>query len=189
MILSEISATISSAPAPAVAVQPASSNHHQLSFHDILSALNPVQYLPILGTAYRAATGDVIPEPLRVGGSLLVSGLLSGPIGLIVNIAVTMAEKITGIDPEKIVAAQFRSPAEAAAPADVAATAPDVAEQAPLPFSPQQLAAYGIRSGASDAGDIDGADTLNMMELVRLRNATTAYAGQITPLPNAAGMG
>jgi hypothetical protein len=56
-----------------------------------------------LGTIYRAATGDVVPEPLGVGGSVLVSGLLSGPIGLFVNIAVTMAEKVTGIDPEKVV--------------------------------------------------------------------------------------
>jgi hypothetical protein len=190
MALSEISATISSAPAPAASVQPARSSHHELSFHDILSVLNPIQYLPVLGTIYRAATGDVIPEPLRVGGSLLFSGLLSGPIGLIVNIAVTMAEKATGVDPEKIVAAQLQMPATRAAPADVAAAAPDVAEPAPQPFSPQQLAAYGIRSstsGALDAGNAAGADTLNMMELVRLRNAAAAYASQTTP-PNAAGM-
>jgi hypothetical protein len=184
MILSEISATSSGAAAPAASVQPASSNHHELSFHDILSALNPIQYLPVVGTIYRAATGDVIPEALRVGGSLLVSGLLSGPIGLMVNIAVTMAEKATGIDPEKIVADQFQS----SKAADVAAAAPDVAEPDPLPFSPQQLAAYGIHlnnPGSLDAGEVDAADTLNMMELVRLHNAAAAYVGRIITVPNA----
>jgi len=40
-----------------------------------------------------------------------------------------------------------------------------------------------------DAGDVDRADTLNMMELVRLHTAVAAYAGQITPFPNATGMG
>src|SRR5689334_19861315 len=71
MPLSEVSATVHSAPAqvPGTAVQPASSSQHDLSFHDILHALNPLHYLPIIGTVYRAATGDVIPEPLRVGGS------------------------------------------------------------------------------------------------------------------------
>src|SRR4051812_34762049 len=135
----EISATSSGAPAPATSVQPESSSHHRLSFHDILSVLNPIQYLRVLSTAYWAGTGDVSPESLRVGGSRLISGLLSGPVGLIVNIAVTMAEKVTGMHPEKIVAAQFRSPAEAAAPTDRAAATPDAAEPTPLPFDPQQL--------------------------------------------------
>jgi len=70
---------------------------------------------------------------------------------LIVNIAVTMAEKATGIDPEKIVAARFRSSAAAAGPADVAAAAPDLAGPSPSPFSPQQLVTYDIRSGLRDA--------------------------------------
>ena len=45
---------------------------HSISFHDILSALNPLQYLPVIGTIYRAVTGDQIPELLRRAGSLVV---------------------------------------------------------------------------------------------------------------------
>jgi hypothetical protein len=35
-----------------------------ISFGDVLSALNPLQYLPVVGSIYRAVTGDTIPETL-----------------------------------------------------------------------------------------------------------------------------
>jgi hypothetical protein len=73
-----------------------------LSFHDVLSALNPLQYLPVVGTIYRAMTGDTINEGVRLAGSMLVSGLMGGPIGLATNIATTIAEKVTGIDPDHV---------------------------------------------------------------------------------------
>jgi hypothetical protein len=78
--------------------------------------MNPLQYLPVVGTIYRAVTGDVIPEALRDLGSMLVSGLLGGPIGLGMNIATMIGEKVTGIDPEKIFASQSKRAASAMAP-------------------------------------------------------------------------
>src|ERR1700729_3761141 len=98
---SEIQAVGANPAGPALSVQTTTTAEHGLSFYDILSAMNPLQYLPIVGTIYRAVTGDVIPEALRRGGSMLVSGLLGGPIGLGINIATTIAEKATGIDPEE----------------------------------------------------------------------------------------
>jgi hypothetical protein len=134
-------------------------------------------------------TGDVIPEALRDGGSLLVSGLLGGPIGLITYIATTIAEKITGVDPEKIVAAALNP-----APPAVAATAGmPTADSAPAQITPapaqfaltqQQLAAYGVSSDASGTlkrGDVQGADVLNIVELARLRGAAAAYAANQPP--------
>src|SRR6201999_4205900 len=102
---------------------------HGVSFHDVLSALNPLQYLPMVGTIYRAITGDVIPEGLRRLGSLLVSGLLGGPVGRVINIATTVAEKASGLDPEEIVTAQLNPSPAPAAPASVtpAAAPPDAA--------------------------------------------------------------
>jgi hypothetical protein len=151
---------------------------HASSFHKLLSAMNPLQYLPIVGTLYRAITGDVIPEAVRRIGSLVVSGLLGGPIGLVVSIATTIAEKATGIDPEAFVAAQFKATSPGAAHA--AATPMDV----PVPttasaMTAQQLAAYGVRSDAAGTlrlGDIEGADVLNTIQLVRLDEVATAYA-------------
>ncbi len=142
--------------------------------------MNPLQYLPIVGPLYRAATGDVIPEPLREGGSLLVSGLLGGPIGLVTSAVLTVAQKITGIDPEKIAAAQFHSTSPVTPdPADPPPAAVASVDPGPSPLSQQQLAENGISSDATGNlkfGDIEGADVLNMMELRRLNAAAAAYA-------------
>jgi hypothetical protein len=182
--------SVNSAPAPTT---PIANEHHGFGFRDLLSALNPLQYLPVVGTIYRAATGDVIPEPLRRLGSLLVSGLLGGPVGVAISLASTVAEKITGIDPEKIVGAHFNTapPVSSAAPPVVAAQ-PRLATIAPassatptpsasfrLAMSPAQLAAYGVRvdrSGNLRRGDVSGADVLNDLELARHAKATAAYA-------------
>ena len=149
-----------------------------MTFHDVLSALNPLQYLPVVGTIYRAVTGDVIPEGLRRLGSMLVSGLLGGPIGLGINMVTTLAEKITGIDPEKIVTDQINPPAAAATIAATAPPAQVVAASGPL--TQAQLTAYGVSSDASGnlkLGTIEGADVLNAIQLAGLsRMAAATYA-------------
>jgi hypothetical protein len=50
MIPSEIQLT---GPGPPLATRPAPADRRGLSFHDILSAMNPLQYLPVVGTLYR----------------------------------------------------------------------------------------------------------------------------------------
>ena len=40
-------------------------------------ALNPLQYVPIVGTIYRAVTGEEIPQTLKVLGALATGGPLS----------------------------------------------------------------------------------------------------------------
>jgi hypothetical protein len=71
-------------------------------FHTLLSELNPLQYLPVVGTLYRSITGDTIPQGVREFGSFIVSGLTGGPVGLATNMALLAIEKATGIDPEAI---------------------------------------------------------------------------------------
>jgi hypothetical protein len=178
---------VTSASSATAASPPVAADHHGVSFRDILSALNPLQYLPVVGTIYRAVTGDVIPEPLRRLGSLLVSGLLGGPIGVVISLVTTAAEKITGVDPEKIAAAQFNTAATAgiASGPEVSTISPAY-DIAPIPsasarfaMTAAQLAAYGVRADASGAlklGDIRGADVLNAIELGRHSKATAAYA-------------
>jgi hypothetical protein len=74
---------------------------HHVSFHDVLSAMNPLQYLPVVGTIYRAVTGDQIAEPIRRIGSAIVSGLMGGPIGVAIDLVMLAAEKVTGVDLDK----------------------------------------------------------------------------------------
>lgn len=47
------------------------------SFKDLFDVINPLQQLPIVGSIYRAITGDTI----SVGSRLLGGGLLGGPAG------------------------------------------------------------------------------------------------------------
>src|SRR6185312_9653903 len=181
------------APAAAVAPttgagppDPGAQPAHAWSFHQVLSALNPLQYLPVIGTIYRAITGDTIPEPVRRIGSLIASALLGGPIGIAINLGLLAAEKATGIDIDSSAQALLRGePVNAAAPnAGEDAAAPAV-EDAPTPepvrqpWSPVQLAAYGVTtatSGSMRLDGLEGADVLNALELSRIQSAHAAYA-------------
>ena len=68
---------------------------------EFVSCLNPLQYLPVVGTIYRAVTGDTIPEPVREAGSLVVSGLTGGPVGVALSAGVDLAERAVGFDQEQ----------------------------------------------------------------------------------------
>jgi hypothetical protein len=189
--------TQAASPSPAAtAAQPAAVHDHGFNFHEFLSDINPLQYLPVVGSIYRAVTGDVIPEALREGGSFLVSGLLGGPIGLLTSIAETIAEKITGIDPEKIVASVFHASSPAvAAPAEPPAADPVLASTPAAPriaLTPEQLSAYGVHpdaSGTPKLADTGAADVLNSIELTRLGHAAAAYAANQPPALTVAAIG
>lgn len=71
-------------------------------FLDVLSMLNPLQYLPVVGSIYRAVTGDTIPEGVRDIGSLAISAVTGGPMGVAISAAATALEKLVGFDPDRI---------------------------------------------------------------------------------------
>ena len=63
-----------------------------ISFHDVLDALNPLQFLPVVGTIYRVVTGDDGSPALRSAASLIGGMLMGGPAGLVTSIAGLLAE-------------------------------------------------------------------------------------------------
>jgi hypothetical protein len=174
-----------SKPSPAIAATPPK---HHFRFHELLADLNPLQYIPVIGTLFRAITGEVIPEPVRDAGSLVFSTLIGGPVGAAIDLGEMAAEKLTGIDPEKIgdklladigIHGQtpLAAPAEKAAKA--AATMPGAAAAA-ASWSPAQLAAYGVTTNASgslEQGGLSGSDVLNNLELnqISTRQALAQY--------------
>jgi len=190
MIASEIQGSVAAA-APATST--AAAEERGIRFHDVLSALNPLQYLPVIGSIYRAETGDVIPEALRRLGSLLFSGLMGGPVGLMINIGSTLAEKITGLDPDQIVVQQLKgssaaqavsTASSAVAPtgtaADTMALVATTETPARVGLTREQLAAYGVRFDAAGVLTMDqaeGADVLNTIELTRLGKLAAAAYG------------
>jgi hypothetical protein len=187
-------------------VEPSLPTEHHISFHDVLSALNPLQYLPVIGTIYRAVTGDQIPDAVRRIGSIIVSGLMGGPVGVAISVRMMGMEKITDIDFDKFgqklmagigiadhpatspapAGAQVARAATPAAPAPppAKATASAQAPSSVQSWSPVQLAAYGVSTnldGTLKLANLSGADVLNSLELSRLQVAQIAY-GRVASL-------
>jgi hypothetical protein len=120
-----------------------------VSFRDVLSALNPLQYLPVVGSIYRAVTGDSVGEPMRIGGSMVASLLMGGPIGLLMSAASTAFQKLTGVDPDAmshdvLAAIGVIGPTPAKAPPALVEAQPDGAMQDPVVgWTTARMAAYG----------------------------------------------
>lgn len=65
-----------------------------LGFLDMLDIINPLQHLPVVGTIYRALTGDTISDAARMAGG----ALYGGPLGVIGALANVVVEAETGSD-------------------------------------------------------------------------------------------
>ena len=171
------------APGPAATQAPAhaSPSGGGFSFHELLSDLNPLQYIPVVGTIYRAVTGDEGNSTLREIASLGTSFALGGPLGL----GITVAEKLLGIDPEKIgrqLLGHLLHPhatvtvSEAGGTTATTTAAADTAPGAARGWTAHELGAYGIHRAADGtlvgANGSSGADLLNGRELGRLRGST-----------------
>ena len=63
-------------------------------FQEVLSALNPLQHLPLIGTLYRAITGDTLSPGARLAGGVLYGG----PIGLVSAVFNNIVEEASGRD-------------------------------------------------------------------------------------------
>jgi hypothetical protein len=128
-----ISSTLSAIfdpPSPAVAqgasVTPAKpADDSGFSFHDFLSIINPLQHLPVIGTLYRAITGDTIKTPEKIAGDALYGGLW----GAVSSVADAAFQAVTGKDVGDTVLA-FLTGDHASASTGVAANAPAAAPAA-----------------------------------------------------------
>jgi hypothetical protein len=120
----------------------------EISFGELLSSLNPLQHIPVVGSIYREITGETLHPIARVIGGALIGG----PLGLVASAFNSMIEQATGKDlgaqalalilPDSkaqpaatAVASAEPKPAEPAEPAATVATA------APLPAEPEATAA------------------------------------------------
>jgi hypothetical protein len=176
-------AVAASAALPAPGTSPVSGDMsqaapHGTSFHDILSALNPLQYLPVIGTIYRAVTGDELDEPVRRVGSFVASGLLGGPVGLAANLVTLAAEKLSGIDLDRtgqLLLGRTTDPAPAqAASTDALADAGDTGAGGNSATGQRRDMAQ--RDEPLSWQDLHGSEALNSQELRRIQAAGAAYA-------------
>ena len=61
-----------------------------LGFSDLLAAINPLQHIPILGTIYRAITGDTMSPTAEVVGGALFGGIV-GAVSSLADVVFTQA--------------------------------------------------------------------------------------------------
>ena len=109
------------AQAEAASAAPAGSGAG-FSFHDLLSIVNPLQHLPVIGTLYRAITGDTIKTPEKIAGDALYGGLW----GAVASVADAAFQAVTGKDVGDTVLA-FLTGDHASASIGVATNAPAAA--------------------------------------------------------------
>jgi len=81
-------------PATGTDAKTADTSQDKGFWHDVLDVINPLQHLPVVGTIYRAITGDKIGDVEKIAGDTLYGG----PLGLASSVADLAFEKITGKD-------------------------------------------------------------------------------------------
>src|ERR1700709_1479987 len=74
------------------AANPGKANQNEGFFHHLLEVINPLQHLPIIGTIYRAITGDKMSPVERIMGDTLYGGMW----GAITSVADVAFEGLTG---------------------------------------------------------------------------------------------
>ena len=97
-----------------------------IGFDDVLQVVNPLQHIPIVGSIYRALTGDTLTPGARMAGG----ALYGGPIGLVAAIGANIFEEASGGTVESTVLALFDGDGPPGAPVAVAALAADEARPA-----------------------------------------------------------
>jgi len=88
-ITAATSHSVSLAPAKARTDSPA---HESLGFGDLLDAINPLQHIPIIGTLYRAITGDKMSPIAEIAGGALFGGI----VGAVTSLADVVFTQATG---------------------------------------------------------------------------------------------
>lgn len=80
-------------------------NQDEGFFHHLLDVVNPLQHLPVIGTIYRAITGEHIGAVEKIAGDALYGGLW----GAVSSVADVAFEGITGKSVEDTVLSWFKS--------------------------------------------------------------------------------
>ncbi|MEJ1967882.1 MAG: hypothetical protein WDN03_04470 [Rhizomicrobium sp.] len=127
----------------------ASPDQGGISFDDIVDIVNPLQHLPVIGTLYRAMTGDTIKTFPKIAGDALYGGVM----GLAGSVADTVFEKVTGHNlGDTVLAAVERMFAPDAPATGLASNAPSDTAAAPAASDAPQLAAPAVVADASLEG-------------------------------------
>ncbi len=94
-----------------------------IGFDDLLDVINPLQHIPVVGTIYRAITGDTIASGPRVMGGALFGGV----IGFAAALVNAVIDEATGSDIGDKALALFTGDNAGSDTTKIASAAPDAA--------------------------------------------------------------
>jgi hypothetical protein len=121
-------------PSPPAAPRSSSPSHvwqngDQTSLKDLVAIANPLQHIPVVGSVYRAVTGDDIGfMPRVIGGAIF-----GGPIGFAVSLVSSIIKGETGKDPGEMVMAGLIGEPKNGTPNEPLVAAKPTARPAALP--------------------------------------------------------
>src|ERR1044071_2583297 len=122
---------------------------HESFFHHLWDVVNPLQHLPVIGTIYRAITGEHLDPVEKIAGDTLYGGLW----GAVSSIADVAFEGLTGKSFEDTALALFKSDAKIRV-ASTKGTAPAINANVSLPSS--DLPALPVTVAANTRPDVPG---------------------------------
>lgn len=164
----EYHAMVSSpSPAPGTAASSAtadaSGNQDEGFFHHLLDVVNPLQHLPVIGTIYRAITGEHIGAVEKIAGDTLYGGLW----GAVSSVADVAFEGITGKSVEDTVVGWFKSDSSTQL---AKITAPDIQVAQSLPSS--DTPALPSASPAVASSQYNGPDVASLSAALSAKGIT-----------------
>jgi hypothetical protein len=158
-------------------------------FHHLLDVINPLQHLPVIGTIYRAITGERIGAVERIAGDTLYGGLW----GAVSSVADVAFESLTGKSAEDTVLSWFKSDtstkvAQITAPTITATQSLPSADTPALPSpSAADVASAQPDSGPNSPGVLAFSAALSAKGITgdMATRALAAYRRALAPVPQA----
>jgi len=161
---------------------------HESFFHHLWDVINPLQHLPVIGTIYRAITGEHLDPVEKIAGDTLYGGLW----GAVSSIADVAFESITGKSFEDTALALFKSDDKIKV-ASTKVAVPTINANVSLPSSdlPSLPTTVAANSPANIPGSMDVAALTNALSSKGVDSDTASRAlyayrrsmGLTAPLP------
>jgi len=173
MVTSPAPAGVRSAPVLAQSDSPAPpAEPHESFFHHLLDVVNPLQHLPVIGTIYRAITGERLDAVEKIAGDTLYGGLW----GAVASIADVAFEGLTGKSFEDTALALFKGNS-ATKVAGVKVAAPTIAANISLPSAElPSLPNSGVLAANSPAAT--GFDVMALTNALSAKGVDSETAGR-----------
>lgn len=165
----------------ATSTQTADASDGEDFFHRLLDVVNPLQHLPVVGTIYRAATGEHIGPLEKIAGDALYGGLW----GAATSIADVAFEQVTGKSVEDTVMAWLK-PETGTAIASTKVTAQRIAANTDLPSTDMPRLPTQVASAVPDSRELialTSALSTHGVDADLAGRALYAYRRSASPVP------